>query len=406
MSQTRNYLFREHDSFGVKRATTQAMLEEITRYDGNRLLNTNTDDLVNYFVDKHKIDIPVLLEDQMQLDAQESNRDVSRRSDYGFEKGPVIVAGTHITLEVPFTGDPDLFKIQPSTHSMPPVGIVRGQILIFEYWSESPDPDQFTVVKDKWLVEIKQYLQWHHQTFDEFNQSLPALAREAIEARKQKLLSSQNMVASLGIPLKRSSNPPQTFSAPEVKRKIVQPPPSSKGAYVAEPILEENEYQNILGIMDNMVHVMERSPKDFHNMGEETLRSHFLVQLNSQYEGKASAETFNYEGKTDILIRSGDKNIFIAECKFWGGQKMLTETIDQILGYLTWRDSKAAILIFNRNKDFSKVLDTIPSTVQAHPNCKTQESQSRTRFRYTFRHKNDAAKLLHLTVIAYDIPTY
>ena len=356
MRQTRNYLFREHDYFGVQRATTQAMLDEIARYDSDRLLNTNTDDLITYFVDKHKIDIPVLLEEHMQLDAQESNRDVSagRRSDYGYDSGPVIVAGTHITLEVPFSGDPDLFKIQPSTYSsMPPTGTVRGQILILDYWSESPDPNQFTAAKDKWLADIKQYLQWHHQTFDGFNQSLPTQASEAVEARKQKLLSSQNMVAALGIPLKRSSNHPQTFSAPEVKRKIVQPP-SSKGAYVAEPVLEENEYQHILGIMDNMVHVMERSPKDFHNMGEETLRSHFLVQLNSQYEGKASAETFNYEGKTDILIRSGDKNIFIAECKFWGGQKMLTETIDQLLGYLTWRDSKAAILIFNRNKDFLK----------------------------------------------------
>ena len=40
------------------------------------------------------------------------------------------------------------------------------------------------------------------------------------------------------------------------------------------------------------------------------LRQHFLVQLNGQYEGQAVGETFNYEGKTDILIRSEGKKPF------------------------------------------------------------------------------------------------
>ena len=83
----------------------------------------------------------------------------------------------------------------------------------------------------------------------------------------------------------------------------------------------------------------------------------------------------------------------------------LTETIDQLLGYLSWRDSKAAILIFNRNKDFSKVLSTIPETVKSHPNLQKDEGKRcETGFRYAFRHKDDAAKILHLTIMAFDIP--
>jgi hypothetical protein len=41
----------------------------------------------------------------------------------------------------------------------------------------------------------------------------------------------------------------------------------------------------------------------FAGMGEETLRAHFLVQLNGVYEGHATEETFNFEGNMDILIR-------------------------------------------------------------------------------------------------------
>jgi len=81
------------------------------------------------------------------------------------------------------------------------------------------------------------------------------------------------------------------------------------------------------------------------------------------------------------------------------------ETIDQLLGYLSWRDSKAAILVFNRNKDFSRVVSTLPETVRAHPNFQKDEGKrGETGFRYAFRHKDDAAKILHLTVMAFDIP--
>ena len=70
-----------------------------------------------------------------------------------------------------------------------------------------------------------------------------------------------------------------------------------------------------------MVNIMERSPKVFHNIDEEALRTRFLVQLNGHYEGGATGETFNYGGKTGILIRSEDKNIFIAGCTFWVGER-------------------------------------------------------------------------------------
>jgi len=99
--------------------------------------------------------------------------------------------------------------------------------------------------------------------------------------------------------------------------------------------------------MQNMVTVIERSPSAFKNMQEEDIRQHFLVQLNGQYEGQATGETFNLEGKTDILIRVEGKNIFIAECKFWKGPESLKKAIDQLLDYTTWRDTKTAIVVFN-----------------------------------------------------------
>ena len=56
------------------------------------------------------------------------------------------------------------------------------------------------------------------------------------------------------------------------------------------------------------------------------------------------AEAFNSDGKTDILIREEDKNVFIGECKFYDGPKTVTDTLKQICGYTTWRDVKLAII--------------------------------------------------------------
>ncbi|MFB6447156.1 hypothetical protein [Bradyrhizobium tunisiense] len=130
------------------------------------------------------------------------------------------------------------------------------------------------------------------------------------------------------------------------------------------------------------------------------------MQLNGQFEGAATGETFNYQGKTDILIRVDGRNIFIAECKFWGGPKVLLETIDQLLGYLSWRDTKTAVVIFNRNRDFSKVLQSVLETAERHPNKKSGPvKEGETRFRYKFSNPLDLDRELVLTVMVFDVPT-
>jgi hypothetical protein len=139
-------------------------------------------------------------------------------------------------------------------------------------------------------------------------------------------------------------------------------------------------------------------------MKEEDLRTHFLVMLNAHYEGQATGETFNCEGKTDILIRENGRNVFIAECKFWKGPDGLVKTIDQLLGYTSWRDTKTAIILFNRSKNFSGVLEKIPDTMLSHPNFKRRLAfESETGFRFVSQ-KNDLSRDIVLSVLAFDVP--
>ena len=117
-------------------------------------------------------------------------------------------------------------------------------------------------------------------------------------------------------------------------------------------------------------------------------------------------ETFNFEGKTDILIRVDGRNIFIAECKFWKGPKGLTDTIDQLLGYTSWRDTKTAIVLFNRDRELSTVLAKVPDTVRAHPNYVRDGAAtgSETEFRYVLHHRDDQLRELELSVLVFEVP--
>jgi hypothetical protein len=129
------------------------------------------------------------------------------------------------------------------------------------------------------------------------------------------------------------------------------------------------------------------------------------VQLNGQFEGRATGETFNMTGKTDILLREGDRNVFIAECKFWKGPKAFGAAIDQLLSYSTWRDGKAAILVFNRGTETSTVMSGINSTASTHANFKRALDWSHeSGFRYVFHANGDTNREITLTVLVFHVP--
>ena len=174
---------------------------------------------------------------------------------------------------------------------------------------------------------------------------------------------------------------------------------------VAERSLSMEDFDSILSDIEGMAQIFEQDPSAFNTMGEEALRWLFLIPLNIQYDS-VTGETFHFGGKTDILIKADGKNVFIAECKIWDGPKSLAEAIDQLLSYSSWRDTKLAILVFNRNKIFSKVIEKVKETIPNHK-CFVGElnSKGETHFRFTFHNPNDKDRLVNLAVLIFDVPT-
>ena len=410
MSRTHNYLFSEDYLSDFLRSRQEAMRAEIDGYKNDYVLKVSLDDLADHLADKHGIE-PVVFGQQVEIaehgETKIDVRDDPRRAVFDRSR-PCYVNATYATFVIPFTGDVQLFRYRPSQwSSLVPTGdVVPGEVRV-RLQREDHDANAMRAEFERIQKSIQQHIDWGAEEVRIFNAGLRQQAKDRLEWRKKKFLDDQGMVAGLGFPIRQRAGTAATYTAPVTRKKIpITKPAVISGAFKPEPTLEMEHYEHILGVISNMVLVMERSPGSFARLDEEGLRTHILVQLNGHYEGQATGETFNAEGKSDILIRAEGRNIFIAECKFWKGAEGFKKTIDQLLGYAAWRDTKTAIIMFNRNKDTSAVVKQIPDLVKMHPNFKRESAgyKNETGFRFVLHHRDDKNRELTLTVVVFDVP--
>jgi hypothetical protein len=135
---------------------------------------------------------------------------------------------------------------------------------------------------------------------------------------------------------------------------------------IRTPKFAQAQYEDILGIIERTGLAMERGPPDFSSMREELLRWILLVTLNGQYATQGWAEAFSHTGKTDILLPYQGRNVLIAECKLWSGRVAALGAIDQLLRYATWRDTRVALIMFNRNRRHAATRDSVNSLLRQH----------------------------------------
>jgi hypothetical protein len=207
----------------------------------------------------------------------------------------------------------------------------------------------------------------------------------------------------MGIRLKEKEGDARSYIPPTVKQKVVPQLPPMAPAVAPEPTLDQKQYETILGLVRGAGRSIEQSSSRTRKLDEESLRDLFLVPLNAHF-GMATGEAFNYQGKTDVLIRHDEGNLFVAEFKIWGGDKRFLATIDQLLSYLSWRDTKTAIVMFNRNTSFTAVLEKMRVLIKRHPRYLSGPvSLDETSDRYVFTLPQDGARKVVISLLAFDL---
>ncbi|SHN66614.1 hypothetical protein [Desulfovibrio litoralis] len=388
------------------RASILKSIEDETK---DYILNVNELDYVKHMLDRAKIDPLEIHTDQITVSSSEK---MIPAEDYPYnfhvELGKSYKK-TVFKFYVPFSGDKNLLRCKPSSWIDWYINVeVINNEFTFEIINFQDDVQAISREKDSKIQSITNQLEYVKKDVEWYNSNIESQIKSAFDSRKQRLLKDSNTLASLGVPIKKSANVPQTFSVPtpEKRKKIsVNRPQVTEAILTPEPCLDKDTYNEILKLIHDMGKEFERLPSLYVGKEEEHLRDHFLMMLGPNFQGSATGETFNSTGKTDILLRYESSNVFIAECKFWRGKKTFLDTISQLLNYLTWRDSKAAVIMFVPNQDFTSVLETADSVIAEHPNyIQFLNTHDETWHNYTFHLNGDRNRLVSLAVMMYHLP--
>jgi hypothetical protein len=140
-------------------------------------------------------------------------------------------------------------------------------------------------------------------------------------------------------------------------------------------------------------------------MDEEEMRDLIIGMMNTNYHGAATAETFNKLGKTDIRLRVDAGNVLICECKVWNGSKAYGEAMDQLFGYLTWRESYGVLIIFCKRKDMTATIGQARKAAETHASYTSGSLATPSESRFSTRHKHpqDPAKSVEIFHLFIDL---
>lgn len=398
---------QEADDFFKERS--RKLAETIDREREDYILKVNEQEYVEHLLGQFNLEPLELHADKVEAEVVERDVEV-RRSPEFYGRGSTHTRRAQVAIyHVPFTGSPDLFRLIPNPRLMwsTEVWVDQGN-LCFEVITFDANARQAKDEAQRILDNITKQLGHLTAQFtsrsEEFARRVPLLVRR----RKDELMKKAQMAQSLGVPIRKREGLPQTFAVPfPAKKKIIAPKPEvTSGAYKVEPTLDQGIYEDILRTVHDFGKQLERMPSTYKGKGETDLRDLLLMTLEPRYEKtSATGETFNKSGKTDILVRHEKSNIFVAELGVWDGPKGLLDKLTQLLGYLTWRDSKAALVVFVRNKEFTPVLKQIEEALPKHPTfLRSVERRDETWFTYRVCLQGDRDREIQLAVLAFHLP--
>ena len=393
---------------GLLVGVSKRVPEEIEQAPEAHLLSVDEDAWVSALVERRRLVLPHLGEpwmdspEEVRIDLSRTPGGVFGRAPFSSSSAPSI-PGFRVAVHIPFTGDGALFLVQPSTFTAtrPRADVGHHELLsLIEYAADAPV--NVRAHTEHLIREVEQYLGPVREQVRAYNEGIESLARGAIRSRRERVRRNYEHLETTGLPMRRAQEASKTYISDVIVRRPAPLLPSTLDAepMALEPVLGDDAFEEILAIVRSSGTSMERSPGTYREMVEEDLRQIVLMALNAgPYRGQATAEAFNVAGKTDILIRDADRNIFIAECKIWSGAKGFGEAIDQLFSYAAWRDTKLALIIFVKQRDLTSVMEKAGKALEAHPQFDDVfPAAGETELRATMKSLDDDRRLADLNV--------
>lgn len=363
-------LFFEGDLTEYLRAKRQEMEEEIRYLDKNVILNVNRDEFLKQIVSKYGITNFELAFDKITTTSKEKEIPAKHHPNtYRVDEGKTYKR-TVFQFHIPYSGDRRLLRLRPSKWKSATVSAkVRQDEIIFEIIDFDLDAEEIKQKLDRKVETIRSFYEYAKSDIEQYNGILKDKAQKVFQRQREEIKSQIDKMSELDIPVKQEKNTPQTFDVEtsdeiQIETTPLEPKPSEEPV----PTLNESTYEDILSLIHQVGVKFEQNPSVYQGKSEEDLRDHFLTVLGAQVRGSATGESFNKGGKTDILLNYKGNIIFLAECKFWRGPKKHEESINQLLGNLTWRDTKSCLIYFVDRKQMNPIIGKVKKFTPNHHN--------------------------------------
>ena len=386
-----------------------ALRQEVAAESENYILNVDEAQYIEHLVSSFTLESIRLHVDQVEATTREVRVPAEHFSPLFHVQPGKSYPRTAIVYHLPFEGDAELLRCAPSSRLLwtVPVWITGGE-LCFESVDMSNNPEDLNREAERTLENLQRQSENVGREVVSYNSSLEAQARQTFAKRKEEIRSKQGFLSAIKVPLRKRDDLPETFAvlAPKPPRKIAMRPTASEKAFQPEPTVDESTYREILQVIYDVGKAFERLPATYSAKSEEELRDHVLLYLAPRFSGAATGETFNRGGKTDILLRYENTNVFVAEFKFWRGSRSVTRAASQLFSYLTWRDSKAALVIFVPIKAFSTAVDGARAALRSLENfVRENTSVAESWFDFVFHLPGDRSRSIRVALLLIHTPT-
>jgi hypothetical protein len=270
------------------------------------------------------------------------------------------------------------------------------------YSVPATDVDPTNNALTAWRAEMETLISACNSLIEAHRDRMREQLRKILSRRKETVLKVHNSARLLGIPLAPVATElkipleRRTLTLAEVELR------SRDGE--ADHVLAKEIAAELVRTMRSFGSALEHQPVVAGRIlgeDEESLRDVLLFILNANWE-RVGGETFMGAGKTDILFPWNGRNAFIGECKIWSGETAFSLAIDQLLSYLVWRDVRAGLIIFIRDrKDVGAIINKARATLRAHPKYKHETSEED---EFVLGSNTDDDRSIRVSLIAVPLP--
>lgn len=213
-------IFAEVELRNYLEGRKQSVISSIESENDDYLLNVNENDYINHKVEEATIESLEIHIDSIYASSSEQMIPAEYFSSSFYVNRGNSYKKDVIKFHVPISGNQELLRYTPSSRLLWSIEVeISYDEFTFEIINFSDDTDAIVREKDSSLTSIAKQHNNVNAEVKQYNANLEAQIKSAFDSRKNRIKAKSGVLASLGVPIKKTGTAPETFSIPTPQKR-------------------------------------------------------------------------------------------------------------------------------------------------------------------------------------------